>query len=296
GAHSLNSETVAYILGNPDASWSDFQAHVRDSNDPSLQAEIEDTESKFITVLSLPGKQYVSNYVVENPDFSFSDINTLVQDDPMLSEIGPEVIYSFLSGRLQADKKIISFDYFLRFIYLGFDHIMSGYDHILFMMTLIITLPKRKKILLIITTFTIAHSLTIILGGMNIVSLSSEIVESMIVGSIGLMAVYAMFQRVSEERNIIPELILIFVLGLFHGLGFASFFRGILDTSNNIFLPIIGFNLGVELGQILIMSGALIILYFLYKQFDSHKNIIKNIFATLILIMSLIWLSGYIFV
>lgn len=293
-AHDFDTETMAYILWNPDASWADFQEYVAQSDDTELQWELENTESKLVVILSLPGKKYIANYAIENPDFTYSDIDNLIWDDPMLSEIGSEVIYSFLSSRLQEEKTFISLDYFLRFIYLWFDHIMSWYDHMLFLMTLIICFPRRKKILLVITTFTFAHSLTIIFWGMNLISLSSTIVESMIVWSIWLMAIYALFQKVSEEKNIIPELILIFILGLFHGLWFAWFFRSILDTSENIFLPILGFNLWVEFGQVLIISWALILLHFLYKKFDTHKNLIKNIFATLILIMSLIWISEYI--
>ena len=99
-AHDFNTETMSYILGNPDASWSDFAEYVSSSDDTILQEEIAETDTKLAIVLGLPGKKYVENYAIVNPDFGFADIQELIADDPMLSEIGAETIYSFLKTAL----------------------------------------------------------------------------------------------------------------------------------------------------------------------------------------------------
>lgn len=289
-AHDFNEEAFSYILNNPDATWSDFADQVKTFDDPALEELISDTNSIITVALSMRGKEYIEAFTSANPDFTYSDIRNLIADDPMLTEIWVEVIYSFLSERLQEEKSYISWDYFLRFIQIGFEHIMWGFDHILFILTLIICLPKTKRILSIITIFTVAHSMTILLWGWQIVSLPSSIVEPMILISIIIMAVYSMFQKVWTEKKLIPEALLIFVLWLFHWLGFAWFFRDILDVSTAIWLPILGFNLWVELGQILVILISLWVLHIIYKYAPKQKNIIKNTVATACIIMTLFWI------
>ena len=293
-AHDFDTETMAYILWNPEASWTDFSSYVAGGDDSVLQNEIENTDTKLALALGLPWKKYVANYAVENPNYSFTDIRELIADDPMLSEIGAETIYSFLKKALSKewDSNIISLDFFLRTIVIGFQHIIAGYDHILFLLTLIICLPTTRRILGIITTFTIAHSITLILGWLWIISLPSVLVESMILISIIVMALYALKNKVWEVKNIYFETSVIFVLGLFHWLWFAGFFSWVLETSQNIIFPVLGFNIWVELGQIVIMIITLTILTLIYKYFPKHKNYIKNILSILGILIASYWLIG----
>lgn len=295
-AHDFDEDTFKYILSNTDASWLDFSEFIQNGEDELLKAELLETSSKLPILLSLPGKKYVVNYTNENPDFSYSDIKELIQDDPMLSEIWAETIYSFLSTALRPDDSNFSVDFFLRTIYIGLEHILWGIDHILFLVTLIICLPKFRRILSIVTTFTVAHCITLILWGLWIISLPSIIVETMILISIIMMWIYALYSQVWETKNFYFETGLIFILWLFHGLWFAGFFSGILETSNNIIIPILWFNIWVELGQIFIISIISAFLYLIYKYFPKYNNTIKNAAIIPIIIITLYWLvSSFIY-
>ena len=286
-AHDFNLDAMTFMLANGNASWTEFEEYMLSIDDGEFEEGIQIVENKLATALSLPGKRYLADYAIDNPDFSYSDIRELIWDDPMFLEIGPEVLYSFLDSRLRPDSGYtISFDFFVQFIKIGFTHILWWMDHILFLLTLIICLPTMRRILLLITTFTVAHSLTIVLWGMQLVSVSSLIVESMILISILIMAVYAILQKVGKSLNVYAETTLIFLLWLFHGLWFAGFFRSILDVSENIFFPIFAFNIWVELGQILVLVISLAILHALYKAFPTQKENIKNILAVIFIIIT----------
>ena len=289
-AHDFNEEAFSYILNNPDATWSDFEWQVATFEDPALEELMQDTQSKLTVALSITGKEYVMDYAKANPDFTYTDIKNLIWTDPMLTEIWVEVIYSYLSEKLQADTSYISWDYFVRFIEIWLTHILWWYDHILFILALIICLPRARRILSIITIFTIAHSVTIVLWWLQITSLPSTVVEAMILISIIIMAIYSIFQKVWEEKKLIPEAIIIFVLWLFHGLGFAWFFRSILDVTSNIWFPIFAFNIWVEIGQILVIIISLWLLHIVYKYLPKYKDTIKNILATLCIFASLFWI------
>ncbi len=292
-AHNFSIDAEIFALSNTGATWTDFEEYMLSIDDGEFEEGIKLVENKISTALSLPWKEHVANYAVANSDFTYFDIAEQIGDDPMLLEIGPEVIYSFLNTRLRPDGwYTISLEFFMQFIKIGFTHILWGIDHILFLLTLIICLPKTRRILLLITTFTIAHSLTIIIWWMDIFSISSFIVEWMILISICIMAVYAIFQQVGKSLNVYAETLLIFILGLFHGLWFAWFFRSILDVSENIFFPIFAFNIWVELGQILVLIISLIFLHILYKLFPTQKDKLKNIFAAIFIIIAVTMLPG----
>lgn len=290
-SHSFDEDTFAYILSHPDISWSEFELFISQGDDAILQEEITDIEQKLALVLSLPGKKYIGNYAKNNPDFSYSDINTLISDDPMLAEIGAEPIYNFLISQLRSDRLWIWWDFFMRLIILWWDHILSGFDHILFILTLVVCLPAWRHVFWIVTTFTLAHSVALMLWGFGIIMIPSTVVEPGILISIILMAVYAIYKKPRQVSHLRYELWCIFALWLVHGLGFAGFFGGILGSSENILFPIVWFNIGVELGQIFIICLMLGSLYFLYQYFPNYQNKMKNILCGWCIIMSSVWLG-----
>jgi hypothetical protein len=292
-AHDFDVETVSYMLSNTGATWTDFESYMLSIDNWEFESFIEDSDSSITTALTLPWKRYLVNYALENPDFTYTDIKREIWNDPMLSELWTEVLYSFLSERLQ-DKPwyTISWDYFQQIVTLWLTHILSWMDHILFILTLIICLPKTKRILLLISTFTIAHSITIFLWWASIVAIPSIVVESMILVSIIIMAIYATTQKIGTVKNIYAETALIFLLWLFHGLWFAWFFREILDTSTHIFFPIFAFNIWVEIWQVLVLIISLSLLYYIYKYFPKYKEHIKNVIAIFCIIFSLGMLVG----
>lgn len=290
-AHDFDVDLMIHVLWNPDATWTEFREFIETGENELLQEAITDINQRVEIALEIPGKKYVALYVNENPDFTYSQIKELIGDDPMLTELWVENIYSFLSQAYSPQRdESFDFSFFLRTIWIWLMHILAGIDHILFLVTLIVCLPKTRRILWIITTFTIAHCLTLVLWGLWIISLPSVIVESMILISIILMWVYAIFSKVWETKNLYFETTLIFILWLFHGLWFAGFFSGVLETSENIIIPVLGFNIWVELGQIIIMIVITSLLFLLYKYLPKHKNTIKNSVMIWCIIIAGYWL------
>ena len=191
----------------------------------------------------------------------------------------------------------------------GVWHILIGYDHILFLLALLLPsvlrfrsndsvlqaksdnkgwLPVERlkpaliNVIKIVTFFTIAHSITLCLAAFNIISLPSRLIESIIAISIALAAIHNIYPRFSGK-----EWLIAFVFGLFHGFGFASVLAEKGLVGNYMGLSIFGFNLGVEIGQLAIIVLVFPILYGLRKTTLYPKI---RVFGSIILIFfSLYW-------
>ena len=149
-------------------------------------------------------------------------------------------------------------------ILLGAKHIMdlNGFDHMLFLLTLSSSfdLSRVWRMVLLATAFTVGHSFTLILSGMELVRSSMGWIEFLIPLSIMIMAIAAtlgisMANKNSKYSKLVYGVTVFF--GLIHGLGFSSFFRLNADRGDGIILPLLKFNLGVEVGQILLLLIAL---------------------------------------
>jgi len=145
---------------------------------------------------------------------------------------------------------------FLDFLRVGIGHILTGYDHLLFLFGLLVMCRSFRTAALFITCFTIAHSLTLALSTFGLVNLPSRFVEAAIAASILYVGLENLFRR---DQPIRGRALLTFAFGLVHGLGFASVLRemGIANSGAAAIIPLVGFNSGVELGQ---LSVAAIIL------------------------------------
>jgi hydrogenase/urease accessory protein HupE len=148
---------------------------------------------------------------------------------------------------------------FFAFLKLGVEHILTGYDHLLFLFALMVVCRDLRSILNVITCFTIAHSITLGLATLDIVRLPGRIVEPLIAASIAYVGIENLVRGDSPKwRSLIA-----FSFGLVHGLGFADALRelGINSGQFGIVLPLVGFNLGVELGQLCVAAIVLPILW-----------------------------------
>ncbi len=143
----------------------------------------------------------------------------------------------------------------LGFIRVGFLHIIpEGLDHILFVLGLFFLSPKIRPLLVQITCFTIAHSVTLALSARGVISLPGSVVEPAIAGSIAFVAIENLCtQKVHAWRPII-----VFCFGLIHGLGFASAMSEAMGTSTTPLGVVLLFNVGVEFGQLAVMAIALL--------------------------------------
>jgi hydrogenase/urease accessory protein HupE len=143
---------------------------------------------------------------------------------------------------------------FSQFLLLGVEHILTGYDHLVFLVGLLIAGVSFKSAARIITSFTVAHSITLALATFNVVRVSSGIVEPLIAASIVYVGVENLFRRELNGRWLLT-----FGFGLIHGFGFASALGelGIGSSGASAAIPLLSFNLGVELGQMAIAAAVL---------------------------------------
>ena len=155
---------------------------------------------------------------------------------------------------------------FWGFLKLGVEHIWTGYDHMLFLFALLVVCRSFRSIVTIISCFTLAHSLTLALATLNLVSLPSAITEPAIAASIVFVGVENLIRRGAEPRG---RWALTFAFGLIHGFGFASVLRdlgvGVGGSAQGVAMPLFTFNLGVEVGQITVASIVLPIVWQLRK-------------------------------
>jgi hydrogenase/urease accessory protein HupE len=151
-----------------------------------------------------------------------------------------------------------------QFLVLGIEHIVTGWDHLAFLCGLLIVGGKLRDAIKIITSFTLAHSLTLALATLNVINIPSRIVEPIIAASI----VYVGFENVVRD-NFSKRWMLTFAFGLIHGCGFASALReaGVGAHGTSVVTPLVCFNLGVEIGQLAIAAIVLPIIWKLKPTF-----------------------------
>ncbi|WP_310569498.1 HupE/UreJ family protein [Gemmatimonas sp.] len=152
------------------------------------------------------------------------------------------------------------------YLELGFRHIadLAGYDHILFVVALAIPFGIRdwRRLAVLVTAFTLGHSLTLALATMRLVSVSSNVVETLIPATILFTALDA-YTSATPQRPENPATVkrygIALLFGLVHGLGFSSYLRALLGDEESIALPLLAFNVGLEMGQLVILSIVLTI-------------------------------------
>jgi len=137
---------------------------------------------------------------------------------------------------------------------LGIEHILSGYDHLMFVLALLFLVGFNKRLLLTITAFTLAHSLTLALSALGLLTLRSPPVEATIALSIMLVAGEALHNESTLSRR--WPAVVAFLFGLVHGLGFAGALKEIGLPQQHLSVALLTFNVGVELGQLFVVGVA----------------------------------------
>ncbi|MCK5134895.1 MAG: HupE/UreJ family protein [Bacteroidales bacterium] len=148
---------------------------------------------------------------------------------------------------------------------LGIQHIadLKGYDHILFILTLcaVYNLNEWKRVLILITAFTIGHSLTLALATLDMIKVDTGLIEFLIPLTIFVTALANVLMRKQKVSSMLHYLKYSTALffGLIHGLGFSSYLQSLLGSEKGIVLPLFSFNLGIEAGQILIVGIIMLV-------------------------------------
>jgi HupE / UreJ protein len=172
------------------------------------------------------------------------------------------------------------------FVLLGIEHILTGYDHILFLISLLLVSQSLGSILKIVTAFTLSHSVTLSLAVLNIVSLPSQLVECTIALTIVYVAAENLWKKDFDHRWGLT-----FGFGLVHGLGFAGVLREIPIPRSNLFTSLASFNLGVEIGQVLVVTICFFLLQFIRHQIKQQQwqlNL-QRLASVGIIVMGVIW-------
>jgi hydrogenase/urease accessory protein HupE len=186
----------------------------------------------------------------------------------------------------QPTHEVTTFDVLRQYLVLGFTHIVpKGLDHILFVLGLFLLSVRAKPLLLQITAFTVAHSITLALSMYGWVSLPASIVEPLIALSIAYVAIENMLIR--DYRP--TRLLIVFGFGLLHGLGFAGVLTE-LGLPREQFLPaLVSFNVGVELGQLAVILAAMLGVGLWFSQKQWYRRRITIPASTAIALAGLYW-------
>ena len=147
------------------------------------------------------------------------------------------------------------------FFYLGAKHMITGIDHILFLVGVIFFLYRVRDIVIYVSLFTLGHSTTLILGVLLGTGLNSYIVDAII----GFSVVYKAFENIGGFRRLglaINTKLAVLVFGLFHGLGLATKLQDLGASKNGLLVNLISFNVGVEAGQVIALAIVVVLLNF----------------------------------
>ena len=146
-----------------------------------------------------------------------------------------------------------------QFIGVGINHILTGLDHLLFLLTIIVAGANVRQWLILTGTFTVAHSITLALTVLGVISVSPAIVEPAIAASIVAMALYNLFS--TTEETVLWRVGTVFACGLIHGMGFASSLADEGINYSHLLPTLVGFNIGIELGQGIFIIGVMIVMF-----------------------------------
>ncbi len=180
---------------------------------------------------------------------------------------------------------------FLFYLQLGWEHIISidALDHQLFILALvaIFSFQDLKKVLILVTAFTLGHSFTLALSAFDIIRLPSNWVEFLIPCTIVFTALDNLIFSKNEAKLIKLNYFLALIFGLIHGMGFANSVRMMLAKEQSIVIPLLGFNVGLEIGQIAVVIIVLSIFYILSTFLKLKKKHWVMLVSTPILIFSI---------
>lgn len=147
---------------------------------------------------------------------------------------------------------------FADFVRIGVEHILTGPDHLLFLLTILIGAAGARYWISVVTSFTIAHSITLTLAALKLVQVPGAITEPAIAASILIMACLNLWGSGIGLR-VHGRIAIVFACGLLHGLGFATALGGLMANSAHRLASLAGFNIGIELGQFIFLGGLLLI-------------------------------------
>jgi hypothetical protein len=165
---------------------------------------------------------------------------------------------------------------FQLYLQLGFEHILDvqAYDHILFVVALcaIYRVEQWRRVLILVTAFTIGHSLTLALAALDVIRVNMDVVEFLIPVTIIVTALFHVFRTEVAAQNVRWNYAFALFFGLIHGLGFSNYLRALMIGDEGIVQQLLAFNIGVELGQLIVVAVVLLISYLVMTVFKVKQR------------------------
>jgi hypothetical protein len=229
------------------ASWAEAEAHVRGPRLPD-DAELLETQALLDVLVEFPVQADASRFAIETTLSRLGlRTRTVLRFVP---PAGPMRAFEFMgdAGRLELDPQWHQAA--VRFVVSGVQHILGGLDHLLFIVCLAVPLRRFKPLVVIVTAFTVAHSLTLIAAALGLAPEAAwfpPLIETLIALSIVWMAL----ENIVGSANMRRRWVMTFLFGLIHGFGFSFALRETLQFGGaHLMTSLLTFNVGVELGQI----------------------------------------------
>ncbi|MEI6310734.1 MAG: HupE/UreJ family protein [Bacteroidota bacterium] len=181
---------------------------------------------------------------------------------------------------------MIAVEIIKKYIFLGYTHVIPlGFDHILFIITIYLLSSNLKSALIQCSVFTIAHSISLGITASGFFVPNSRIVETFIALSILITAI----QNIVQIKNNKIRLLVVFIFGLIHGMGFASALQSIGIPKSNFFTALVSFNIGVEFGQISIILIAYLLISKWFRKKSWYYDRIVFPISSIIACIALYW-------
>jgi hypothetical protein len=160
---------------------------------------------------------------------------------------------------------------------LGVEHILDtrGYDHLLFIIALCVIYNAREwsRVLILVTAFTIGHSITLVMATLELISMRTDIVEFLIPITILITATNNIFKKQSSiTRKIQINYLFALFFGLIHGLGFSNYLRSLLGSNSSVVTQLFAFNIGIEAGQIIIVGIFMVVAFITIGIFNISRR------------------------
>jgi hydrogenase/urease accessory protein HupE len=172
----------------------------------------------------------------------------------------------------------------LHFVGEGVRHIFTGYDHVLFIVTLILSVATWRRLAVTVTAFTAAHSVTLAVATLGVVVIPSSIVEPLIAASVLVVALDAAFRPKATTRAPIA-----FAFGLIHGFGLSGVLRDLGLSGRGLVAPLLGFNVGVEIGQLCIVTPLFALLLVLRRD-EARYGRMRSVIAAGVAVVAVLWI------
>jgi hypothetical protein len=213
-----------------------------------------------------------------------SDANARFSIDPQLAHLGVNTVSVLHFVTPDGTERVFQYDSnpglvrldprwhqaAARFVVLGFEHILGGFDHLLFVLCLVVPIRRLRPLVAVITSFTIAHSITLVASALGLAPNAlwfPPLIETLIAVSIVFMALENIIGAKLERRWLIA-----FAFGLVHGFGFSFALRESLQfAGSHLLTSLLAFNVGVELGQLLVIACALPVLAVLFRRVVAER-------------------------